>query len=360
MRIWFPRLALVALLGLAMLHAAHADKLVVVAGGGKEAGGVPANQARLVAPFGVDSDRAGNLYIVEMVGNRVLKVDPKGVLTVLGGTGKKGSGGDGGPATKAQFNGMHSLAVGPDGLLYLADTWNNRVRRLDPKTGVVTAFAGTGVKGFDGDDGPALSARFGGIYSVAFSPDGKRLYLADLDNRRVRVIDLATGVVSTVAGNGKRGVPADGAEARAAPLVDPRAVAVDRKGNVYILERGGHALRVVTPDGKIRTVAGTGKAGLSGDGGPAAKATLRGPKHLCIDLDDNVIIADTANHVIRKYLPSEGKIVRLAGTGKKGASGVGGTAREAEFDEPHGVYVHPSGTLYIADSDNHRVLRLDR
>jgi DNA-binding beta-propeller fold protein YncE len=348
------------LVGLAASSTARADKLVVVAGGGKEAGGVPATLARLVAPFAVDSDRMGNFYIAEMIGNRVLKVDSRGVLTILGGTGKKGSGGDGGPATKAQFNGMHSLAVGPDGMVYLADTWNNRIRKLDPKTGVVTAFAGTGTKGFAGDGGPALTAKFGGIYSVAFAPDGKRLYLADLDNRRVRVIDLASGMVSTVAGNGKTGVPADGAEARTAPLVDPRAVAVDRKGNVYVLERSGHALRVVTPDGKIRTVAGTGKAGLSGDGGPALKATLRGPKHLCIDLDDNVIIADTANHVIRKYLPREGKIVRIAGTGKKGASGTDGPPQEAELDEPHGVYVHPSGTLYIVDSDNHRVLRLEK
>jgi DNA-binding beta-propeller fold protein YncE len=300
------------------------------------------------------------MYIVELEGQRVLKVNPEGLLTVLGGTGKKGSGGDGGPAAEAQFNGMHSLAVAPDGSVYVADTWNNKVRRIDPKTGVITTVFGTGKKGFDGDGGPAAKATFGGVYSIAFDHRGENLYLADLDNRRVRAIDLKTGVVRTVAGNGKRGVPQDGADATGAPLVDPRAVAVDRKGNVYILERGGHALRVVGTDGKIRTVAGTGKAGLSGDGGPAREATLRGPKHLCIDRDDNVIIADSANHVIRKYLPGEGKIVRVAGTGKKGSRGAGGPPLEIEMDEPHGVYVHPSGTLYIVDSLNHRVLRLEK
>ena len=352
------RLVLTVTLCLSLAPASRADKLVVIAGGGKETGGVPATQARLNTPFGVDSDRAGNLYIVEMVGRRVLKVDPKGILTVLAGTGAKGDGGDDGPAAEAQFNGPHSLAVAPDGTVYVADTWNNRVRKIDPTTGKITAFAGTGAKGFAGDGGPALKAKFGGVYCVALSPDGKRLYVADLDNRRVRVIDLQTGVVSTVAGNGKKGVPADGADALKAPLVDPRAVAVDTQGRVYILERSGQALRMVTPDGKIRTVAGTGKPGLSGDDGPARKATLRGPKHLCIDRHDNVVIADSANHVVRTYLAREGKIVRIAGTGKKGAAGAGGPPRAIEMDEPHGVYVSPSGTLYIADSNNYRVLKL--
>jgi sugar lactone lactonase YvrE len=255
---------------------------------------------------------------------------------------------------------MHSLAVAPDGTIYLADTWNNRVRKLDPKTGRVTVFAGTGEKGYGGDGGPAREAKFGGVYCAALDPEGKRLYLADLDNRRVRVVYLKSGIVTTVAGNGKKGVPRDGADARDAPLVDPRAVAVDRKGNVYVLERAGHALRVVSPDGKIRTVVGTGKPSLSGDGGPARKATLRSPKHLCIDLDDNVIIADSANHVIRKYLPGEGKIVRVAGTGKKGSAGAGGPPLEAELNEPHGVYVHPSGALYIVDSNNQRIFRLEK
>jgi DNA-binding beta-propeller fold protein YncE len=360
MRTLVRRLGLTLALCLAVAPAARADKLVVVAGGGQGGDDVPATQARLEAPFGVDFDRAGNMYIVEMTGARVLKVDPKGILHVLGGTGMKGDRGDGGPATSAQFNGPHSLAVAPDGTVYLADTWNNRVRKIDPKTGVITAFAGTGAKGFGGDGGPALKATFGGVYCVALSPDGKRLYLADLDNRRVRAIDLQTGVVSTVAGNGKKGVPQDDADALKSPLVDPRAVAADRKGNVYILERSGHALRVVTPEGKIRTVAGTGKPGLSGDDGDARKATLRGPKHLYIDLHDNVVIADSANHVVRTYLPREGKIVRVAGTGKKGSAGAGGPPRKIEMNEPHGVYVHPSGSLYIADSNNHRVLKLEK
>jgi sugar lactone lactonase YvrE len=339
---------------------ARAEKLVLVAGGGTGKSGVPATEARLIAPFGVDFDRSGNMYIVELTGQRVHRVDPKGVLTILAGTGEKGNSGDDGPAAEATFNGMHSLAVAPDGTIFLADTWNNRIRKLDAKTGKITAFAGTGEKGYSGDGGPAARARFGGIYCVALDPRGEKLYLADLDNRRIRAIDLKSGIVETVAGNGEKGIPADGAEARKAPLVDPRAVAVDAAGHVYVLERSGHALRVVGPDGKIRTVAGTGKPGHGGDGGEARKAQLNGPKHLCTDRDGNVLIADTENHLIRKYLPREGKIVRVAGTGKKGTAGVGGPPDRAELNQPHGVTVHNDGTLYITDSSNNRVLRIER
>jgi len=142
------------------------------------------------------------------------------------------------------------------------------------------------------------------------------------------------------------------------PLVDPRAVAADGKGNIYILERSGHALRFVDRQGQIRTVVGTGEKGESGDGGEARQATLNGPKHLCLDLEGNVIVADTENHLIRKYLPKEHRIVRVAGSGKKGTAGLGGSPELAELNQPHGVYVHRDGTLYIADSSNNRVLKI--
>jgi DNA-binding beta-propeller fold protein YncE len=330
-----------------------------VAGGGIGEDCAPATQAKLVTPFGVAFDKAGDLFLVELTGERVRKVDLRGVLTTVAGSGRKGFSGDGGPPGQAQFNGMHSLALAPDGDLYLADTWNNRVRKIDAKSGLISTIAGTGDKGFGGDGGPASKAQFGGIYCVALDPKAERLYLADLDNRRIRVIQLREGLVTTVAGNGQKGVPEDGSDARQAPLIDPRAVAVDGHGNVYILERSGHALRVVDAAGKIRTVAGTGKPGATGDGGPARLATLNGPKHLCIDLQGNVLLADTENHLIRKYLPAEGKIVRVAGAGTKGTAGLNGPPEKAELNQPHGVFVHSSGVLYIADSSNHRVLRIE-
>jgi hypothetical protein len=337
----------------------RARRLVLVAGGGTGSDGSPADRAQLVAPFGVGFDAQGTMFLVEMAGGeRVRKVGPDGLLTTVAGTGRKGDSGDGGPAAKAEFNGMHSLAVARNGDIYLADTWNNRVRKIDARSGLITPVAGTGRKGFSGDGGPATQAEFGGIYCLALDEDARALYLADLDNRRIRVIDLETGRVATVAGNGEKGVPEDGADARSAPLVDPRAVAVDDRGNVYILERGGHALRVVDRSGKIRTVAGNGRKGDSGDGGDARKASLNGPKHLCVDAGGNVLIADTENHRIRVYHPADGTIQAVAGNGRRGTAGLDGPPAEAELNQPHGVTIGPNGVLYICDSSNNRVLKI--
>jgi DNA-binding beta-propeller fold protein YncE len=311
----------------------------------------------LVEPFGIDFDEAGRAYIVQMGGNRVSVLDEKGRLSVLAGTGEKGLGGDDGPALRAQFNGPHHLLVGPDGLLYVADTFNNCVRRLDLKTGVVTRFAGTGEKGYGGDGGPAVKAVFDGVFNIAFHKNS--LYICDLGNRRVRAVDLKSGVVKTVAGNGAKGVPQDGADARSEPLVDPRAIGLDSKGNLYIAERAGHALRVVDAAGKIRTVAGTGEAGGTGDGGPAREARLNGPKHLFVEASGDVLITDTENHAIRRYSPRDGTIRRVVGTGQKGKAGLDGPADACELDRPHGAQVHPrTGELYVSDSENHRVLRI--
>jgi DNA-binding beta-propeller fold protein YncE len=310
-------------------------------------------------PFGVAFDAKGNVYIVEMGGNRVSVLRRDGTLRVLAGTGEKGLAGDDGPGAKAQLNGPHHLTMGPDGHLYVADTFNNCVRRIDLKTGTISRVAGTGEKGFGGDGGPALQAKFGGIFSIDFR--GGVLYICDLDNRRIRAVSLATGVVTTVAGNGEKGVPKDGEDALAQPLFDPRAIALDSRGDLYICERAGHALRVVDPSGKIRTVAGTGEAGYAGDGGPAREARLNGPKHISVDKADDVLIADTENHVIRRYSPKDGTIRRVAGTGEKGAAGIGGPPEAVQLDRPHGALPHPrTGVLYIADSENHRVLKIEK
>ena len=351
------RFLLFGLFALAISNSSFAAKLVLVAGGGEKVGGGPALESKLNGPFGVDFDRLGNMYIIEMTGNRLCRVDRQRILTRVAGNGDKGDTGDGGAAANALLNGPHTLAVLATGDVLVGDTWNNRIRKIDAKSGVIATIAGTGEKGFNGDGGPAKEAKFGGLYCAALSARADRLYLADLDNRRIRMVDLKSGIVSTVAGNGKKGVPKEGEKAADAPLVDPRAVAVDRKGNIYVLERSGNALRVVDGSGKIRTVVGTGERGATGDGGDALKATLNGPKHLCVDSQDNVIIADTENHMIRKYLPREGKIVRVAGNGRRGTSGLDGPPEEAELNQPHGVTFH-AGTLYISDSSNNRVLKI--
>lgn len=330
------------------VSAARADKVVLVTDQTKQ-------------PFAVDFGKDGAAYFVEMAGGERLKtVAPDGQVTTLAGTGKKGFAGDGGDARKAEFNGMHNLAVAPDGVIYLADTFNAVVRKYDPKTKTVSAFAGSGKKGFAGDGGPARDAEFSEIICIALTPDGATMYLADIRNKRVRAIDTKSGVVTTFAGTGKAGVPKDGEPAKIQPLVDPRAVATDDQGNVYILERSGHALRVVDKAGKIRTVAGTGKAGSGGDGGPALKAAMNGPKFLALDKDGSVLITDTENHQIRRYVPGKETMELVAGTGKKGGH-FDADPKKLELARPHGASVHPkTGAIYIADSDNDRVLRIER
>ncbi len=328
----------------------HAEKIVLVAGGREDAVNIPATRALLKEPFGVDFDLAGNLFIVEMVsGNRLLKVDGKGLLTHVAGQLTPGDGGDGGPALAAKFNGPHNLAMLPDGDVLIGDTWNGRVRKVNLAAGTVMSLPGFNV--------PAAQARASGPYCITLSPDGTQLHIADL--KRVHAVDVKTGVSRVVAGNGEKGVPKDGAIAIEAPLVDPRAAAADRQGNVYILERNGHALRVVGRDGKIRTVVNVaGKKGADGDGGDAVAATMSGPKHLCVDHDGTVLIADAENNLIRRYVPTTGKILRVAGTGKKGAEGLEGPPEKCELARPHGVTVHRDGTLYITDSYNNRILKI--
>ncbi|HXU80770.1 MAG TPA: hypothetical protein VN914_05195 [Polyangia bacterium] len=348
-----PLLSIVLLLSLGCAHhmpaVAPATGRVVLAAGGPE----------MKDPFGVALDRGGTLFVVEEEANRVLRVGGDGRIGLFAGTGAKGDGGDGGPAVAAVLNNPHHIAFAPGNQddLIIADTLNGRVRRVDHLTGVITTIAGS-AKGFGGDGGPALQAQFANVFCMAFDRAGTKLYLADTNNRRVRSVDLRTGVTATEAGNGEKGSPPDGADARQAPLLDPRAIAVDSQSNLYIVERNGHVLRVVDRNGKIRTVAGTGQKGFSGDGGPALAAAMNGPKHLAVDAEDNVLIVDTENHVIRKYLPREGLMVRVAGSGTRGAGGVGGPAEAVEMDRPHGAYVDGAGAIYISDSNNHRVLKL--
>lgn len=342
-----------ALLLLVLVRPAFGDRIQLVAGGSRDGMDIPATEARLREPFGTEFDSGGHLWIVEMVsGNRLLQVDGGGRISHVAGQLEPGFSGDGGPAIRARFNGPHNFAILPDDNLLIADTWNGRIRRVDIKSRLITTL--------EGWQAPADKSRGNGPFCITLTPDKKRLHISDL--RQVHELDLATGQSRVVAGNGKKGLPMEGEAAATQPLVDPRAAAEDHQGNLYILERTGNALRVVGRDGRIRTVVNTsGKKGAEGDGGPAIEATMNGPKHLCVDRDDSILIADAENHLIRRYIPTTGRIERVAGTGQKGAAGVGGSPLKCQLSRPHGVTVHPgSGELYITDSYNNRILKIER
>jgi sugar lactone lactonase YvrE len=304
-------------------------------------------ESPLKSPFGIDFDSIGNMYVVELGGGRVHRIDRGGKISRVAGDGSQSYRGDGGPAIQATFNGMHNCAVTSDDQLLIADSWNHCVRRIDLASGVIDTIIGTGQEGFDGDGGPARDATFNFVMCIALDRSKKTLHIVDLKNRRVRNVDLANGTVATVAGNGQRGVPPDGAQATKAPLVDPRAVASDSNGNLYVLERNGNALRVVRSDGTIQTVAGTGKKDHRD--GPALDAAFAGPKHLCTDDQDNVYIADDLNAAIRKYDPKTGRVETILGRG------IGDTS--IRLSHPHGVCFHDQ-KLYVIDTGNHRILSI--
>ena len=222
-------------------------KVERVAGGGDQPLGGSATGARLVEPFGVAFDERGNFYICEHKGQRITRVDRQGKITLFAGTGMPSG---------LIFNDPHGLVISRAQQMYVADTRNHRVVRIDLKTGAHAVIAGTGQPGFTGDGGPGTKATFNGTFAIDINQAGDKLYLTDLQNRRIRQLDLKTGIVTTIAGNGQTGVPDDGADAASSLLVDPRATAVDSKGAVYILERRGNALRVVDRQGKIRTLIG--------------------------------------------------------------------------------------------------------
>lgn len=293
-------------------------------------------------PFGITFDSKQNAYIVEYLGGRIFRIGEDGKLEYYSGKPEKGFSGDGGPARDAVFNGMHNAVCTADDQLYISDTRGNRIRKIDLKSGIISTFSGTGDSGFNGDGGLAASAKLSDPISISLSKNGDKLLISDINNRRIRSINLKSGIIETIAGNGEKGVPKNGSLAVDSALYDPRGCAMDSKGNLYILERGGHALRVVGKNGKVKTVAGTGKKGSQD--GPGLKASLNGPKHLCIDDQDRVIIADAENHLIRLYDPKDDSIKTILG-------------RDTKLNRPHGVTVH-DGWLYIADSWNDRVLRI--
>ena len=299
------------------------------------------------------ADGAGNLYIADTEGHRIRKVDAAaGNIFTVAGTGSAGY--NDGPTFLAQFHRPEGIAVDGSGNLHIADSGNHYIRKIDT-TGKISLQAGSGRPGYFGDGRGAAQAGLHAPRDVAADGAGN-LYIADTSNHRIRKVD-AVGYISTVAGSGERGYSGDGGPAIEAQLAWPSSTAADEAGNLYIADSYNHRIRKVDAEGNISTAAGIGTAGYGGDGGAAAAAQLNLPQGVAVDGAGNIYIADSHNNRIRK-VDAAGNISTVAGTGWHGYSGDGGPAVEAQLAHPRDVAVDGSGNIYIADSYNRRIRRL--
>lgn len=337
-----------------------------IAGNGVNANngdGGPALSASLYTPVGVAADSAGNIYVsgrastldAWSLNHSVRKIDPSGNITLVAGISHTG---DGGPATTAIVDpfrirfGKGTQAAN----LYLADRRNNQIRKVDGATGVITLRAGSGTYGFAGDGSAATNAQFRNPRGVAADAAGN-LWIADTDNNRIRKVNTA-GIVTTVAGNGVRSYSGDGGSATAAALNAPYSVDLDSAGNLYFADRFNNRIRKVTPQGIISTIAGNGSVASTGNDGPAAQASVASPTDVFVTTDGTIYICEPGTHQVRKITPA-GIITRVAGTGSFGFSGDGGPALSAQLNQPWTVTVDNVGNVFIGDNSNNRVRRVD-
>ena len=342
-----------------------ADAIITTAVGTGECGfggdGGPAAAAVLNGPFDVVFDGAGNLYFSDTFNHRIRRVDARtGKIATVAGNGAAGYAGDGGPAVAAMLNEPYGVVVDAAGNLFVADRLNRRVRRIDARTGIITTLAGTGEAAYAGDGGPAALAGLAEPNGLAFDAGARRLYIADVADHRVRVVDLVSGHIATFAGTGQAVHGGDGGPAREAGIFGARAVKLAPDGTVYLRERQGSSLRAVDPrSGLITTLAGTGARGYSGDAGPSRDAVFDAPKEMAIDRDGSLLVVDTENHAIRRIDRMTGIVTTIAG-GHQGGDGDGGPATAAGLDRPHGAVVGPDGAIYIGDTNTHRIRKVSR
>jgi sugar lactone lactonase YvrE len=318
----------------------------------------PTTDVSLAAPEDVAFDASGVLYVSEFEGNRIDRIDDASTLQVVAGTGSSGYAGDGGPAIDAELSAPTGMAFDAAGNLFLADHHNGCIREVDTADIIDRLWGVCGTLGFEGDGGPALDARLNDPIGIAIDGDG-RLWIADELNGRIRRVNV-DGSIETVAGGGivKPAIASDGTTATKLRLSHPSYLAIDGSGNVYFSDFLENVVMRIDASGGATRVAGTGKAGYGGDGGPATKAELNLPTGLALDANGNLYISDAGNNRIR-MVGVDGVISTVAGSGEPGGAGEGGPAVDAQLQAPAGLAFDPSGRLVIADQGNNLVRMVD-
>jgi len=321
--------------------------------------GVLATTADLWFAAAVALDVEGNAFVADSFNNRIRRVDARtGVITTVAGTGYQGFSGDGGLATEAKLNSPGGVVLDATGNILIADTFNHRIRVVDHRTGIISTLVGSGIQGSAGDDGLAILTQLSGPTGIYVDLDGN-LLIADTANHRVLKVEKATGVISVLAGTGTLGFSGDGGFGTAAQLNGPTAVAADGEGRVLIADTFNNRVRRLdTRTGMIVTIAGAGAEGFGGDGALASEAELTEPSGVAVDAKGNILVADTLNNRIRRIDSLTGIITTVVGVGTRGSSGSGTRALSAALNNPVGLTQDAFGNIVVADAWNHRVLRV--
>jgi len=338
-----------------VIHAATVATVVGTGERGFSGDGGSATMAKINGPFGVTKGPAGSLYICDTMNHAVRKVNREtGIITTIAGTGRKGYNGDGGPATKAELNEPYEVRFNEAGDLFIVEMKNHIVRRVDAKTRRISTVTGVGQAGFSGDGGPATKARLNRPHSIQFGPEG-HLYICDIGNHRIRRMNMKTGRIETFAGTGARNRTPDGSPIAETPLNGPRAIDFDAQGQMWLALREGNAVyRLNLMTKTIHHEAGTGKKGFTGNGGSAKRATLSGPKGIAVGPGGNIYLADTESHSVRMINRKTGILELIAGDGKKG-NGPEGNPLTCRMDRLHGIFVDRTGAVFVGDTNTHRV-----
>ncbi|MEW5979994.1 MAG: hypothetical protein AB1898_29710 [Acidobacteriota bacterium] len=321
--------------------------------------GKPAVQAQLNNPFGVTRGPDGAIYFCDTGNHVIRRIAADGIVSTVAGDGTPGYSGDGGPALKAQLNEPYEVRFDESGSLYFVERLNHVVRKVDGRSGKISTIAGTGAPGFSGDGGPAHRARLRQPHSLQFDSEGN-LYICDIGNHRIRRIEKKGGSIRTFAGTGQAGATPEGSPLQGTPLNGPRALDFDREGNLWLALREGNAVyRLDRRASRWHHIAGTGQEGFTGNGGPARQARLSGPKGLAVGPDGNIYLADTESHSIRMIDVQTGRLEWIAGTGRRG-NGPDGDPMACGMSRPHGIFVDTDGSIFVGDSEAHRVRLIRR